>query len=208
MKILVAEDSSTMRFILTKKLMQWGYEVEACENGRQALAALQAGEHGLVITDWIMPEMDGLDFVREARAGDFGRYLYFIMLTSVSEKAQLVEALDNGVDDYVTKPFDEIELRARIKAGVRVVTLARELARRATEAEEALSTIRRLKELIPICMYCRRVRNDDDYWQQIEVYIHEQTGSELSHSICPDCYETRVVPEFGVQSRIPPGAKA
>jgi hypothetical protein len=87
----------------------------------------------------------------------------------------------------VVKPFDPDELRARIKVGQRVVGLERALAKRVADLERAVEDVKTLKKLLPICMYCKRIRDDRDYWHQIEEYIHAETGSDFSHGICPHC---------------------
>ena len=194
MRILIAEDTDSARLLLERTLEGWGHEVVATENGAEALAALDADGPSLLIADWMMPEMDGLELTRQIRSRDWGRYIYILMLTALGETDSIAQAMDAGADDYVTKPFARAELKARLTAADRVIGLERTLSERVAELEESLSTIKRLKELLPICMYCKKIRNDNDYWQEIEVYIREQTGSGFSHGICPDCFETVVKP--------------
>jgi DNA-binding response OmpR family regulator len=196
MKILIVEDTPSAQLLLRRTLEKWGHEVLCADNGVQALAALADSDVSLVVSDWMMPEMDGVEFCRRVRAAEWDRYIYLIMLTAVTEKEDLALAFDAGANDYVTKPFSQLELRARIQAGERIVTLERERAQRIAELEESLRTIRRLKELLPICMYCKKIRNDDNYWQKMEEYVHEETGTDFSHGICPDCYETVVKPQL------------
>ena len=116
-------------------------------------------------------------------------YIYVILLTAKGSKEDIVKGLDAGADDYLVKPFHHEELRARIRSGERIFRLEEELAERIKELEEALNTIRQLKEVIPICMHCKRIRDDDDYWQDLDEYITKYTGSDFSHGICPECLE-------------------
>ena len=101
-----------------------------------------------------------------------------------------------GADDYVTKPFDNKELHARINVGIRIVELELRLKDRIDELEDALAHIKRLQGLVPICAYCKKIRSDDNYWQQVEMYVAERSEAEFSHSICPDCYDEFIVPEL------------
>ncbi|NCP34092.1 MAG: response regulator [Armatimonadetes bacterium CG_4_10_14_0_8_um_filter_66_14] len=196
MKILIAEDTPSAQLLLRRTLENWGHEVLYADNGAQALAALAESDVSLVVSDWMMPVMDGVELCRRIRAAEWDRFIYVLMLTAVADKEDLALAFDAGANDYVTKPFNRFELKARVQAGERIVTLERERTQRIAELEESLRTIRRLKELLPICMYCRKIRNDDNYWQQMEDYVHEETGTDFSHGICPDCYETVVKPEL------------
>jgi DNA-binding response OmpR family regulator len=117
-------------------------------------------------------------------------------LTTKSDKEDVVVGLDAGADDYVTKPFDREELRARVQVGLRVVQLQHALADRVNELEEALSRVKQLQGLLPICSFCKRVRNDQNYWQQVESYVTQHSEAKFSHSICPDCFEQYVKKEF------------
>ena len=113
--------------------------------------------------------------------------MYLVLLTSRSAKEEVAEGLEAGADDYVTKPFDRAELVARIAVGQRVLSLESRLADRVTELENALSEVRKLKRLLPICMFCKRIRDDQAYWREVDEYIHVETGTDFSHSVCPDC---------------------
>jgi response regulator RpfG family c-di-GMP phosphodiesterase len=118
------------------------------------------------------------------------------MVTAKGHDTDKVEALEAGANDYITKPFSPPVLKARIGVATRVVGLQRELAHKVTELEAALLEVQVLHGLLPICSYCKKIRDDGDYWQQIEVYISERSDAEFSHGICPDCYETHMVPQL------------
>ena len=115
--------------------------------------------------------------------------MYVLLLTSRDSRADLVAGLDAGADDYLTKPVDREELRARVHVGMRVATLQTRLHERVEELQEALSQVRRLEGLLPICSYCKNIRSDGDSWQQMEQYIAEHSDAQFSHGICPACYE-------------------
>lgn len=168
--------------------MNWGFEVVTAEDGQAALEILEGdGAPPLAIVDWMMPKMDGLEVCTRIRKNPDRPYVYLVLLTAKSQKEEIAAGLEAGADDYVIKPFDPDELRARLKVGQRVVALERTLARKIEDLKGALADVKHLKMLLPICMYCKRVRDDKDYWHQIEEYIHHETGTDFSHGICPSC---------------------
>jgi len=128
MDILIAEDEQTTRMRLQRNLEKMGYQPTVAEDGAKAWELFQHGDFSLVLTDWMMPEMDGLELVRRIRASQREAYTYVIMLTAKSETSEIVEGMEAGADDFVTKPFDRNELRVRVRAGERIVRLERTLA--------------------------------------------------------------------------------
>jgi DNA-binding response OmpR family regulator len=197
MKVLVAEDQAVSRHILEVSLRTWGYEVTAVEGGTRAWEILQ-GEDGpqLAVLDWSMPGMDGIEICRQIRTSRVMRPIYVILLTARSSREDKIRGLQAGADDYITKPFDREELRARVQVGIRVLNLQSALAERVRELEEALSRVKQLQGLLPICSYCKKIRNDRNYWQQVEGYITEHSEVQFSHGICPDCYMQYIQPEL------------
>ena len=197
MKILVAEDQAVSRHILVANLRKWGYGVTAVEDGTRAWETLQADEAPqLVILDWLMPGMDGIEICRQIRKSPQTRPIYLILLTARRGQEDKIHGLQSGADDYITKPFDREELRARVQVGIRVLELQGALAQRVRELEEALSRVKTLQGLLPICSYCKKIRNDRNYWQQVEGYISDHSEAQFSHGICPDCYARFVQPEL------------
>ena len=193
MKLLVAEDTPVSRRVLETTLTKWGYELLVAKDGQEAWDILQTEpDIGVAVLDWMMPGIDGIDVCRMIRARQDAPYVYVIMLTAKSQQQDIVEGLNAGADDYVTKPFNCSELRVRIRAGERIVRLQRGFANKVEELEEALQHVNDLRGLLPICMDCRRVRDDNDYWQQLESYLVSRMGTDLSHSLCPECLERRL----------------
>jgi sigma-B regulation protein RsbU (phosphoserine phosphatase) len=189
-RILVAEDHYVSRHLLERNLQNWGFDVITAQDGAAA-AEILAGPDApsIAILDWMMPVMDGVEVCQRVRQNHKGPYIYLLMLTAKSQKDEIATGLDAGADDYVIKPFDPDELRARLKVGQRVVELERALEKRVKDLETALNDVKRLKTLLPICMYCKSVRDDRDYWRQIDEYIYTETGTDFSHGICPACME-------------------
>ncbi len=189
-RILIAEDHYVSRHLLERNLTNWGFDVIAAEDGEKAAEILGRDDApSLAILDWMMPKMDGVEVCSRVRQNTGRPYIYLVLLTAKSQKEEIAAGLEAGADDYVIKPFDPDELRARLKVGQRVVNLERALAKRVSDLETALDDVKKLKRLLPICMYCKRIRDDQDYWHQIEEFIHEETGTDFSHGICPGCME-------------------
>ena len=187
-RVLVAEDHYVSRHLLERSLHNWGFTVVTAEDGEEALAILESDDApSLAILDWMMPKMDGLEVCARVREHANRPYVYLVLLTAKSQKEEIAAGLQAGADDYVIKPFDPDELRARLTVGQRVVVLERVLARKGADLEAALADVKRLKSLLPICMYCKSVRDDQDYWHTIDEYIHQETGTDFSHGICPEC---------------------
>ena len=141
MKVLVADDDPVSRRLLQSYLQKWGYEVAVAVNGAEAWQLFEQEEFPLVISDWMMPEMDGRELIRRIRASPRPNYVYTILLTARSHKEDLVEGMEAGADDFVSKPFDRDELHVRLRAGERIIKLERALEdqnRALREAQAAL----------------------------------------------------------------------
>lgn len=174
MRILIAEDDPVSRRLLAATLDKFGYRVVVAANGTEAWAALQREDAPhLAIFDWMMPELDGVELCRRVRALPTATPPYLILLTAKSDKEDVVVGLDAGANDYLTKPFDRAELRARVQVGAHVLELQRTLAERVRELETALSQVKQLQGLLPICSYCKKIRDEENYWQRVESYLSE-----------------------------------
>ena len=190
MKILIVEDEPTSRRLLEATLTRWGYKPVLARDGDEAWKQLEDSlQPSLLILDWLLPGIDGLELCRKLRARKESAPAYIIMLTSRVTKEDLVAGLEAGADDYVTKPFDPQELRARLQVGMRVLALQNALAERVAELETALSRQKQLEGLLPICCYCKKIRDDSNYWHQVESYMVQHSELKFSHSVCPECTE-------------------
>jgi phosphoserine phosphatase RsbU/P len=176
LRILIADDERTSTMMLRLLLEQWGFEVVVAHDGTAAWERIVGVEPpALAIVDWEMPGLDGIELCRRIRATSLRSPVYVILLTARTSRQDLVAGLEAGADDYLTKPFDPDELRARVHVGQRTLGL--------------IANIKQLTGLLPICSYCKRIRSDHDYWEQVESYLTEHTDARFSHGICPPCLE-------------------
>ena len=193
MKILVAEDDAVTRKILEMTLGRLRFDVIAAADGNAAWHALETlkGKDApeLVVLDWMMPGLEGIEICRRLRTTPGFELVYIILLTSRDSKEDLAYGLAAGANDYIAKPFDPVELESRVRVGERMVKLQRSLATRVTEVEAALAHVQRLQGLLPICSYCKKVRNEANYWEQVESYFTTHSDLDFTHSICPQCTE-------------------
>jgi DNA-binding response OmpR family regulator len=190
MKILIVEDDPIASIVLESSLKSLGHEIEVASDGLAGWENFDRNPKRLVISDWKMPGLDGLELCRKIRARG-GDYTYFILLSNLGNNAEnLDQAMEAGADDFLAKPAKPVELRARIRVAERILNYA--------------TQVRQLQEIIPICGYCRKMRDDKNYWSQLEEYIGKQTGSGFSHGVCPDCYERVLVPEMRALGVEPP----
>ncbi len=178
-KVLVAEDDSVSARILAKVLDGFGYEAVLARDGVEAWETFDREPVRLIISDWMMPGLDGLALCEKIRSRPKTPYIYFILLTANRTTSENFEkATAAGVDDFLTKPLDPDAIRMRLRVAERILKYT--------------SEIRQLKEMIPICVYCRKVRDEGDYWERVETYIQNETGSRFSHGACPECTENEM----------------
>jgi DNA-binding response OmpR family regulator len=172
----MAEDDPISSIILQTVLKQFGYETVITRDGSEAWSEFNKEPVRLIVSDWIMPGVDGLALCEKVRARSQTPYTYFILLTANHTSAEnYALAIAAGVDDFLTKPLDREAIRMRLTVAERILKYTAE--------------IRHLQEMIPICVYCRKVRDEHDYWDLVESYIQKETGSRFSHGACPQCYE-------------------
>jgi CheY-like chemotaxis protein len=191
MRILIADDDRMSTIMLGRTLEQWGFEVVTVQDGAEAWDQIVgSAPPELAIVDWMMPRLDGVELCRRVRAATLPSPIYLILLTARTGRHDLVAGLEAGADDYLTKPFDPDELRARIHVGQRTLGL--------------IANIKRLTGLLPICSYCKRIRSDHDYWEQVDSYITEHTEARFSHGICPSCL-AKAMAELDAEDAVPPG---
>ena len=185
--VLIVDDDRVTTVTLSALLAAAGYAVRTAANGREAWDLLTQAPAQVVISDWHMPEMDGLELCRRVRGHasepDRGSpYTYFILITAYGGKQQYMLGMEAGADDFITKPLDFDELRARLRAAERILGLRQQL--------------RQLEGLLPICSYCKRIKDDGGHWESLERYVAHRSDAQFSHGICEQCYQTVVSPDL------------
>jgi DNA-binding response OmpR family regulator len=198
MQVLIADDDAASRHLLRAALGGWGFAITEAVEGGEALRILEgSAPPDIALLDWIMPSVDGLEVCRRVRAALPTAPTYIILVTARGGVESVMQGLQAGADDYIAKPFDPRELRARLHAGVRIVELQKALLERFHELEEALKRVKQLQGLLPICSYCKKIRNDRNYWEQVDSYLASHSEVQFSHGVCPDCYEVYLKPQLG-----------
>ena len=168
--------------MLEAAIKSLGHDPVLANDGEAAWEAFRREPAQAIVCDWQMPRLGGLDLCRRIRARK-GDYVYFILLTQQTASDENYQAaLEAGVDDFLTKPANIRELRMRLHVAERILGF--------------ISTVNRLETFLPICCYCKKIRDGQDYWQQVETYVAARTQTRFSHSICPDCYQSVMVPEL------------
>ena len=201
MKLLIAEDDRVFCRLL-RDLLEPEYDIVTANDGDQAWEVLQSeGRPRMAVLDWMMPGLEGPSICRKVRAHSATALTYLLLVTARESVKDVVAGLEAGADDYVTKPFDPQVFRARLRVGKRIVELQSALAERVDELQDALARVRVLQGLLPICSYCKRIRDDRNYWQQLETYFTEHSDATFTHGVCPDCYEKRVKPQIALAKR-------
>jgi DNA-binding response OmpR family regulator len=213
--ILVVDDTPTALRVLTDILAAEGYEVRPASSGELALAAVALKPPELILLDIRMPGMDGYEVCRRLKSREEGRDISIIFISALTEVEERVEGFRLGAVDFVTKPFQSEELLARVRTHLELRRLNSALKRQAAELQQAnsrlqteiserkavegelavkvaqledsLARVKQLEGIIPICMYCKKIRDDKDSWSQIELYITEHSEALFSHGICPEC---------------------
>lgn len=189
-RVLVVEDDERSRNGLVRLLQRDGYDVSVANDGQAAIDILLAPNPPQVaLLDWEMPRLDGIHVCWAVRSIPANPYTYIIMVTAKAEATDALAAFAAGVDDFLSKPIDSLQLLARLRCGERVLGLEQRCAARIADLKSALDEIRKLSSLLPICKYCKRVRDDADCWHEFGGYIRDQADTDSSNVVCPDCME-------------------
>ena len=183
MDILIAEDDFISRKLLVNILEELGHVVTVATDGVEAWDAYQAQPCRLVITDWLRPNMAGLELVRRIREEELTDYTYVILLTAnIGQRENYFHAMDTGVDDFLTKPMDRLELEIRLRVAERIL--------------KASSHIHSLESVLTICAYTKKINLPDEGWQTIEEFMRNHLGLTVSHGIEPEYYEREIKPQL------------
>jgi len=187
-KLLVAEDEYTTRLTVQVILEQWGYRVDSVEDGEAAWKVLQKADGPqIAILDWEMPGIDGVELCNKVKRLDRDIPVYVIMLTGRDAQNDILQGFDAGADDYITKPFDENELRARVRVAERLVTMQEELAISNNELRAVLNHVEMLQSNLPVCTSCLKLEQYDGSWQTLQEYVEQKDDTRFHFTVCPNC---------------------
>lgn len=188
MKLLIAEDEYTTRLTVQVILEQWGYRIDSVEDGTVAWELLQQPEGPeIAILDWEMPGIDGLELCRMVKELPRKTPIYVILLTGRDDQNDILKGFDAGADDYITKPFDDNELRARVRVAERLVNIQEELAISNDELRAVLNHVEMLQDNLPVCSECLRIQNYDDSWRNLKEYVADKEDPRFQYTVCPHC---------------------
>jgi DNA-binding response OmpR family regulator len=196
-KVLVTDDDPEILLLTAMVLKRAGYEVFEASSGSECLQAVQTFHPDLVVLDVMLPDMTGVEACRKIK-GDQDLQHTFVILASgirISSDSQ-AEGLNIGADGYIVRPISNKELVARVQSLERIKRAEDALREKEkqqekliSELQEALAEIKTLKGFIPICASCKKIRDDEGYWNQLEAYISKHTDAVFSHGLCPECAE-------------------
>ena len=178
MKLLLVDDDETYRSLLRMHMQGSGHAVAEASSGEEAWSKYLSDPVGLMISDWHMPGISGLDLCRKVRARNSREYTYFVLVsadpnTVPTEQDKYDAAVEAGVDDFISKTEPARAILHRVKVAERIVELTRRLSQ--------------LEGVISVCAYCKRVRSDDNAYHQLESYVQNHSRARFSHGVCPDC---------------------
>jgi phosphoserine phosphatase RsbU/P len=192
MRVLIVDDDPVCLAFLESALEAQGHEVTTVTDGEKAWLSILTGGFHFVISDWNLPGQSGIELCSRLRLRRAHAYTYFILITSYQGHEKLGEAMDAGVDDFLTKPLDLDALTVRMRVAARILDFHRQ--------------IDALKNLLPICMYCKKIRKDQDYWENVETFFTAHAGADFTHALCPDCLKEKIQPELDAVHPAPPSA--
>jgi PleD family two-component response regulator len=196
-KVLIVDDSPNILLLYTSILSRAGYEVLEASTGKECFDAVKTNHPDLVVLDVMLPDITGLDVCRQMKNDKKSEDIFVILASGIQIASERqAEGLDIGADGYIVRPISNKEFLARVQAGERIKRAEDALREKEREQEElvsqlkeALAEIKTLKGFIPICASCKKIRDDEGYWDQLEVYISKHTDAKFTHGLCPECFE-------------------
>jgi response regulator RpfG family c-di-GMP phosphodiesterase len=196
-KVLVVDDYEGNVFLSTTLLKTAGYEVLEATSGKECLDAVHNHHPDLILLDVMLPDMSGVEICRQIKNDKSLKDIFVILASGIQVSSERqAEGLDIGADGYITRPISNKEFLARVQAGERIKRAEDALREKEKEQQalisqlkEAIAEIKTLKGCIPICAWCKKIRDDEGCWDQLEAYMSKHTDASFSHGLCPDCFE-------------------
>jgi DNA-binding response OmpR family regulator len=195
-KVLIVDDGPEVLLGTSRILKTAGYQVLTAATGGQGLASARENRPDLILLDVVLPDVQGPALCRQFKADPFLKGVFVILISGMkTSSAEQADGLDVGADGYISRPLSNRELLSRINAMVRILVAGRERDRLILELRAALAKIKTLSGFLPICSHCKKIRDDQGYWTQVEVYVRDHSEAEFSHGVCPDCMK-KLYPDF------------
>jgi len=191
-KLLIVDDAPENLRMLYQTLKN-DYKLFSASNGKEALSLAESVAPDLILLDVMMPEMDGFEVCSCLKRDDTLKDIPVLFLTALVEETDEVKGFKAGAVDYITKPFKPMVVKHRIATHLQLKSQRDELASKNLELEEAIAKVKVLSGLLPICMECKKIRDDKGYWNQLEAYISEHSEVLFSHGLCYECAEKQMM---------------
>jgi DNA-binding response OmpR family regulator len=191
----VVDDNPDNLRLLAGILEGQHYKIRLAPNGQRALATIRKEAPSLILLDIMMPVMDGFEVCRQLKADKETAGIPIIFISALYETMDKVKAFSLGGVDYVTKPFRSEEVLARVRTHLTLRHLQLQLEKKNTELQKALDEIKVLRGCLPICAACKKIRNDNGYWEQIETYISNHSEAHFTHGCCQECAK-KLYPDY------------
>ncbi len=185
--ILIVEDDRPSQLYLKNLLERWHYRVDVVDNAERALERLRNNGVQILIVDWILPGISGVELIRKIRQDNHLDYIYAILLTARSSTADYHTAMENGADDFLIKPVQENELHIRLKVAQRIMQYQQELRNYASRLAQAIEDVQTLGGFIHMCSYCNSIYTPEEKWLDVARYLQEHANITVSHGVCPSC---------------------
>ena len=187
-QILIVDDDPDVLFATSRVMKSEGYQVMTASSGEECLALARQHPPDLILMDVVLPDVKGFELCRAIKTDPKLKATFVVLISGMKTSAdEQADGLEDGADGYIARPVSNRELKARIRAMVRILKAERERDQLIDELQAALSKVKQLSGMLPICSHCKKIRDDKGYWKQIEAYVHSHSEAEFSHSICPIC---------------------
>lgn len=188
-KVLVVDDNAANIDVMLTFLEGDGYDLSVATSGEMALKIARHSLPDLILMDIMMPGMDGLETCRELKADSATAQIPIIFVTAKKEVEDIVKGFRSGGVDYISKPFRQEEMQSRVSTHIRLRKMMLAQERLIKQLNNALAEVNTLQGLLPICSYCKNIRNEEGEWQKLEKYIREHSEANFSHGICDKCFK-------------------
>lgn len=189
-RILVVDDDPDILFATARVLKKEGFEVIHAETGGQCLEQVEKDNPALILLDVELPDILGTEVCAKLKSDPEHQKKFIIMLSGVRTSSDdQADGLDLGADGYIARPVPNRELVSRVNSMARLIRAEREVRKYTLEIEQAMAKIKVLSGIVPICMHCKQIRNDQGYWNKLETFIESHSSAQFSHSICEPCLE-------------------